>query len=178
MVHRRSATSRGDASTAAGPVVAVGITAHHSDSIEQLEPMPGCGDAKLLQVLVRQARENRLVYVILAEDRLVLAEAQAPEPSARRAARPAGCVVQTVWPPSPQSSPRCADQLGKIHTDIGHGFYWVAFRTSRMVEVAETIPCGEARRRSVTDGLFGSGGYRGLSAPASGKRKRTRKLRS
>ena len=37
-------------------------------------------DAKLLQVLVRQARENRLVYVILAEDRLVLAEAQAPQP--------------------------------------------------------------------------------------------------
>ena len=37
-------------------------------------------DAKLLQVLVRQARENRLVYVILAEDRLVLPEAQAPQP--------------------------------------------------------------------------------------------------
>ena len=28
------------------------------------------GDTKLLQVLVRQARKNRLVYVILAEDRL------------------------------------------------------------------------------------------------------------
>ena len=38
------------------------------------------GDTKLLQVLVRQARENRLVYVILAEDRLVLREAQAPQP--------------------------------------------------------------------------------------------------
>ena len=37
-------------------------------------------DTKLLQVLVRQARENRLVYVILAENRLVLAEAQAPQP--------------------------------------------------------------------------------------------------
>jgi hypothetical protein len=36
-------------------------------------------DAKLLQVLVRQARENRLVYVILAEDRLILSEAQAPQ---------------------------------------------------------------------------------------------------
>jgi hypothetical protein len=80
MVHRRSATFRGDASTAAGPGVAVGITTHHSDSIEQLERMPGCGDAKLLQVLVPQARENRLVFVILAEDRLVLAEAQAPQP--------------------------------------------------------------------------------------------------
>ena len=37
-------------------------------------------DAKLLQVLVRQARKNRLVYVILAEYRLVLPEAQAPQP--------------------------------------------------------------------------------------------------
>ena len=37
-------------------------------------------DAKFLQVLVRQARENRLVYVILAEDRLLLAEAQASQP--------------------------------------------------------------------------------------------------
>src|SRR6516225_7672021 len=38
------------------------------------------GDSKLLQVLVRQARENRLVYVILAEDRLILPEANAPQP--------------------------------------------------------------------------------------------------
>ena len=38
------------------------------------------GDAKLLQVLVRQARENRLVYVIPAEDRLILPEAKAPQP--------------------------------------------------------------------------------------------------
>jgi hypothetical protein len=30
---------------------------------------------------VRQARENRLVYVILAEDRLILPEAQAPQPN-------------------------------------------------------------------------------------------------
>jgi hypothetical protein len=31
--------------------------------------------------LVRQARENRFVYVILAEDRLILPEAQAPQPN-------------------------------------------------------------------------------------------------
>ena len=37
-------------------------------------------DAKLLQVLVRQTRKDRLVYVILAECRLVLPEAQAPQP--------------------------------------------------------------------------------------------------
>ena len=37
-------------------------------------------DAKLLQVLVRQARENRLVYLIFAECSLILPEAQAPQP--------------------------------------------------------------------------------------------------
>ena len=37
--------------------------------------MPECGDAKLLQVLERQARENRLVYLVLAECRLILPEA-------------------------------------------------------------------------------------------------------
>ena len=48
--------------------------------IQQLHTVSKRRDAKLLQVLVRQAWENRLVYVILAEDRLVLAEAQAPQP--------------------------------------------------------------------------------------------------
>ena len=42
--------------------------------------MPDCCDPKLLQGLVRQARENRLVYLILTEGRLVLPEAQAPQP--------------------------------------------------------------------------------------------------
>ena len=42
--------------------------------------MPERGDAKLLQVLRRQARKNRLVYLVLAECRLVLPEAQAPQP--------------------------------------------------------------------------------------------------
>src|SRR6516164_3362511 len=42
--------------------------------------MPECCDAKLLQVLFRQARKNRLVYLILAECRLILPESQAPQP--------------------------------------------------------------------------------------------------
>src|SRR6185312_12942634 len=54
--------------------------AQSGDGVQQLHPVPKRGDAELLQVLVRQARENRLVYVILAEDRLVLPEAQAPQP--------------------------------------------------------------------------------------------------
>jgi hypothetical protein len=41
--------------------------------------MPHCRNAKLLQGLVRQARKDRLVYLILAECRLVLPEAQAPQ---------------------------------------------------------------------------------------------------
>src|SRR5262245_61059357 len=52
-----------------------------SDSIQQLHTVSKRGDAKLFQVLVRQARENRFVYVILAEDRLILPEAQAPQPN-------------------------------------------------------------------------------------------------
>src|SRR6516162_314359 len=42
--------------------------------------MPKCCDAKLLQVLVRQARENRLVYLVVAESRLIPSEAKAPQP--------------------------------------------------------------------------------------------------
>ena len=42
--------------------------------------MPQRGDAKLLQVLVRQARDNRFVYLIFAEDRLILPEAKAAQP--------------------------------------------------------------------------------------------------
>ena len=45
-----------------------------------LSRCPTAVTPKLLQGLVRQARENRLVYLILAEGRLVLPEAQAPQP--------------------------------------------------------------------------------------------------
>jgi hypothetical protein len=55
--------------------------ASRSDSIEELEAMPNCCDAKLLQGLVRQARKNRLVYFVLAERRLIPFEAQAPQPT-------------------------------------------------------------------------------------------------
>ena len=37
-------------------------------------------DTELLQVLIRQTAQNRLIYVILAEDRLILPEAKAPQP--------------------------------------------------------------------------------------------------
>ena len=43
--------------------------------------MSGRCDAKLLQVLFRQAWKNRLVYLIFAECRLILFEAKAPQPT-------------------------------------------------------------------------------------------------
>ena len=56
------------------------LVTQSGDGVQQLYTVPNRGDAKLLQGLVRQARKNRLVYVILAECRLVLPEAQAPQP--------------------------------------------------------------------------------------------------
>ena len=42
--------------------------------------MPESRDAKLLQVLSRQVREDGLVNVVIAERSLILSEAQAPQP--------------------------------------------------------------------------------------------------
>ena len=43
--------------------------------------MPECRYAKLLQVVRRQARQDRFVNLVLAEDLLVLSEAKAPQPN-------------------------------------------------------------------------------------------------
>ena len=51
-----------------------------SNRSQQLAAMPERRYAKLLQILLRQARKNRLVYFILAKRGLVLPEAQAPQP--------------------------------------------------------------------------------------------------
>ena len=84
---RRSASSsgRGAWGTRRGRCVnggrlAARVAPQGSDGIQQLHTVPKRCDAKLLQVLVRQTRKNRLVYVILAEYRLILPEAQAPQP--------------------------------------------------------------------------------------------------
>ena len=42
--------------------------------------MPDNCDAKILQVLRRQAREDKLVDLVLAECRLILCEAEPPQP--------------------------------------------------------------------------------------------------
>ena len=43
--------------------------------------MPECRYAKFPQVLRRQARQDRVVNLVLADDRLVLSEAKAPQPN-------------------------------------------------------------------------------------------------
>jgi len=42
--------------------------------------VPKRRDAKLLQILSRQVWQDRLVYLVFAEYRLVLPEAEAPQP--------------------------------------------------------------------------------------------------
>ena len=42
--------------------------------------MPESSDAKLFKILLRQARKDRLVYLVLAKRCLILPEAQAPQP--------------------------------------------------------------------------------------------------
>ena len=42
--------------------------------------MSECRDAKLLQVLSRQAGKNRFVNLVLAERSLILSKAKAPQP--------------------------------------------------------------------------------------------------
>ena len=43
--------------------------------------MPDDTDAKILQVLRRKVRQDRLVNLVLAEYRLILFEAEAPQPT-------------------------------------------------------------------------------------------------
>src|SRR5262249_41337526 len=72
-------------STRRGPSVTGGrltavVFTQSRDGIQQLAAVAERGDAKLLEVLCRQVREDCLVNLILAEDCLVLPEAQAPQP--------------------------------------------------------------------------------------------------
>ena len=72
--------------------------------------MPDCCDAKLLEGLVRQARKNRLVYLVLAECRLILPEAQAPQPDHN---------VHDEAPASPCSISSC-----ERHGEVWEAWVW------------------------------------------------------
>ena len=52
----------------------------HQHAERQHPAVPQRRDAKLLQVVSRQVRQDRLVDVVLAEHSLVLSEAKAPQP--------------------------------------------------------------------------------------------------
>ena len=85
---RRSARSSGDSPGATGRGLHVSggrlerpYRAQRSDGIEELAAVSNNGDAEVLEVLRRQIGQNRLVYLILAECRLILPEAQAPQPN-------------------------------------------------------------------------------------------------
>ena len=54
------------------------IRAQRRDSIEQLAAVPERGNAKLFQVLSRQARKNRFVNLVFAECSLILSIAARP----------------------------------------------------------------------------------------------------
>ncbi len=71
------------ASTRARPVSATPTSsdgAESGNSVEQLAAVPECRNAKLLQVLSRQARKNRFVNLVIAERGLILSKAKSPQP--------------------------------------------------------------------------------------------------
>ena len=57
------------------------LSAQGCDGVEQLTTMSDKSDTKILQILGRQARQDRVVDLILAECRLILFEAKAPQPT-------------------------------------------------------------------------------------------------
>jgi len=59
----------------------VGVSAQGSDGVEQRAALANNDDAKVFQVLRRQARQDRVVDLVLAECSLVLFEAQVPQPT-------------------------------------------------------------------------------------------------
>ena len=61
--------------------LSLGVGTQGSYRVKQLATVPECRYAKLLQVLRRQAPEDRFVNLVLAEDRLALSEAKAPKPT-------------------------------------------------------------------------------------------------
>src|SRR5262249_29178044 len=56
------------------------VTTQRRNRSQELTTVPERRYAKLLEVLRREVRQDRLVYLVLAEYRLILPEAQAPQP--------------------------------------------------------------------------------------------------
>ena len=56
-------------------------SAQSSDGVEQLATIPDKSDSKILQVLRRQTRQDRVVDLVLAEGCLIMFEAKLPQPT-------------------------------------------------------------------------------------------------
>src|SRR6516162_4520625 len=108
--------------------------------------MPERRDAKLLQVLVRQARQNRLVYVILAECCLILPEAQAPQPDhdVHDGAPIQGCCTSSCGPGGVSRRPETAADR-QLSVSIGAAIKAVAG------SIPVPISVGGKRKISVSD---------------------------
>ena len=57
------------------------VGAQSSDGVEKLPAVPDNADAKILQVFRRQVRQDHVVDCVLAEHRLILSKAKAPQPT-------------------------------------------------------------------------------------------------
>jgi hypothetical protein len=57
------------------------VSAQSRDRVEQLAAVPNDADAQVLQVFSRQAQQNRVVDLVLAECCLIPFEVKAPQPT-------------------------------------------------------------------------------------------------
>ena len=101
--------------------------------------MPQCCDAELLQVLFRQARKDRLVYLVLAECRLILPEAKAPQPDHNVHDMSQSGVAAIMVPPKPgvQSGTVRPSTMKRKHLPATASASQVLWRLSRCCERAK-----------------------------------------
>src|SRR4029079_448360 len=57
------------------------LSAQGGDGVEQLAAMPDKSNTKILQVLRRQTRQDRVIDLVLAEGCLIMFEAKLPQPT-------------------------------------------------------------------------------------------------
>jgi hypothetical protein len=90
------------------------------NGVEELAAMTESRDAKLLQVLRRQVRQDTVVYFVVAERGLILPKAQAPQPDRDVHDVPRPCIMLQAHhicnrvrrPPVPESNERrCCSPL-------------------------------------------------------------------
>ena len=81
MVFGRGAFCTRGSRNIGGKVVVTHIGAQRSDGFEKDAAVADRTNANFLQVLLREARKDPLIYLILAECRLILFEAKPPQPT-------------------------------------------------------------------------------------------------